>query len=116
MPKSPKTYEKFINDDWEIIKDEFEKQGYPVRSGDDFTTYVGWKERDRVVKRGEVATHFKTTQKYSHPVFRYGGIVRDEKGKQQFHKYHHDFNLFHRNQTEPLNQCSEVRITKMEPA
>ncbi len=115
MPKSPITYEKFINDDYEIIKDEFEKQGYPVSSEDDFTTYVGWKERDRNVKRGEVATHFTTSQKYSHPVFRHGGLVRDVKGKQLFHRYNHNFNLYHRNQTEPLNQCNKVSIAKNEP-
>ena len=61
MPKSPITYNKFINDDFSIIKGEFEKQGFPIESENDFSTYVGWKEQGRVVKQGETGTSITST-------------------------------------------------------
>ena len=109
MPKSPITYNKFITDDFSIIKDEFEQQGFPIESENDFSTYVGWKEQGRVVKRGEKGTPITSTKPYAHPVFHYGGIRVDEFGKKQFRKYHHDFTLFHKEQTKQIEKKEVVK-------
>jgi hypothetical protein len=101
--KSAKTYERFIDDDFNIIKDEFYKlKGLSVETTDDFCTYDGWMDRKRKVKRGEKSLKVLTSQSYPQPLFYYGAPKTDEKGKILFAKYPKEFALFHLEQTEPL--------------
>ena len=101
--KSQKTYERFIEDDFNIIQEEFNKEkGLSVKTADDFSTYIGWKERNRKVKRGEKAVRVQSSQAYPQPLFSMGHPRLDEKGNQVFAKYQKDFFLFHYAQTNPL--------------
>jgi len=101
--KSPKTYERFIEDDFNIIQEEFNKEKeLSVETADDFSTYIGWKERNRKVRRGEKGVKVQSSKAYPQPLFSMGHPRLNEKGKQVFAKYQKEFCLFHYEQTEPL--------------
>jgi hypothetical protein len=77
--KPSTNYEKFISDDFSLIQDCFEEQGYSITNATDFSTYQ------------------------AHPVFRNGTQIYDARtGKKQFRRYHKSFALFHKNQTKCL--------------
>lgn len=97
-----KTYLKFIDDDFEDIKEEFEKLGMQVVEEKDFCTYDGWKERGRKVKRGSKGLTLQTSNAYSQPLWRNGYPLYDESGKRRFAKFNKSFCLFHIEQTEEL--------------
>ncbi len=100
---STKNYEKFITDDFSKIHDEFSAKGYSIHSADDFSTYVGWKEKGRKVKRGEKGVKFESSNDYAQPLFSYDAPVIDPKtGKQQFYKGKKSYTLFALEQTELL--------------
>lgn len=97
-----KTYQSFIGDDLDLIKNEFGGNGYSVDKEDDFSTYDGWKDKNRRVKRGEKATIVVGSKPYSQPLWRDGAPVLDEKGNRAFGKFPPKFALFHIKQTECL--------------
>ena len=97
------TYSKFVSDDFDIIKEEFEKLGLEVISDDDFCTYQGWKEKGRKVKVGEKGLKLCSSNYFPQPVFHYGTPVYDEKThKQKFSSYQKSYVLFHYDQTKQL--------------
>ena len=101
--RSATTYQYFLDDDFTIIQEEFNKaKGLSVETADDVCTYQGWVERKRRVKRGEKSVKFQSSKPYAQPLYRNGAPKLDDKGKQMFGKYHKQFNLFHYKQTEPL--------------
>lgn len=100
--KRQKTYQSFISDDLDLIKKEFSGNGFTIDTEDDFSTYDGWKEMNRKVKRGEKATIVVGSKPYSQPLWRDGAPILDEKRKQVFGKFPPRFALFHRKQTECL--------------
>jgi len=51
--KRQKTYQSFISDDLDLVKDAFTEYGYSIQTEEDFSTYDGWNDRNRKVKRGE---------------------------------------------------------------
>ena len=108
MRNTSKTYSSFISDDFEFIKNEFENRGFPVMGEEDFCTWIGWKERGRKIKRGAQGRFFISTNKYAHPIFEGGGIKVDANGRKAFRKYHHKYNLFHIEQTEPMEVVEMV--------
>ena len=91
---STKNYEKFITDDFSKIHDEFSAKGYSIHSADDFSTYIGWKEK---------GVKFESSNDYPQPLFSYDAPVIDPKtGKQQFYKGKKSYTLFALEQTELL--------------
>ena len=101
--KPSTNYEKFITDDFSLIQDCFEEQGYSITNATDFSTYQGWIDKGRKVKCGEKAVVIETTQAYAHPIFRNGTQVYDERtGRKVIRRYHKSFALFHKNQTKCL--------------
>tara|TARA_A100001201_G_scaffold4730_1_gene9182 strand:+ start:122 stop:439 length:318 start_codon:yes stop_codon:yes gene_type:complete len=101
--KPSTNYEKFIADDFSLIQDCFEEQGYSITNATDFSTYQGWIDKGRKVKCGEKAIVIETTNAYAQPVFLNGTRVYDEiSGKKQFRRYRKSFALFHKNQTKCL--------------
>ena len=100
--KRQKTYQSFISDDIDLIKEQFSVNGYTIDKEDDFSTYDGWKEKNRKVKRGEKATIVVGSKPYPQPLWRYGAPILNAKGKQEFGKFPPKFALFHKEQTECL--------------
>ncbi len=96
-------YEKFINDDFSIIQDEFNKEGYAVKDATDFATYKGWLDKGRKVKRGNKGLRFETSKTYPKPF--YEGYVPklDAKGRQYYRHCKKSFVLFHKEQTECIS-------------
>ena len=76
--KPSTNYEKFIADDFSLIQDCFEEQGYSITNATDFSTYQGWIDKGRKVKCGEKAIVIETTKAYAQPVFLNGTRVYDE--------------------------------------
>ena len=101
--KPSTNYEKFITDDFLLIQDCFEEQGYSITNATDFSTYQGWIDKGRKVKRGEKAIIIESTNAYAQPVFLNGEqVYNDRTGRKQFRRYHKSFALFHKNQTKCL--------------
>ena len=57
--KPSTNYEKFIADDFSLIQDCFEEQGYSITNATDFSTYQGWIDKGRKVKCGEKADCYR---------------------------------------------------------
>lgn len=96
-------YEKFITDDFLLIQNCFKEQGYTIENATDFSTYQGWIDKGRKVKRGETAVIIESTNAYPHPVFLNGAQVYDKNtGRKQFRRYRKKFVLFHKEQTKTL--------------
>ena len=98
--KQQVTYEKFIVDDFNIIKNEFDKKGYRVRSASDFGTYKCWLDKGRKVKVGNRGLKLESSKKYPRPYFEYKSPQLDAKGRQVFRYCKKTYVLFHKDQTE----------------
>ena len=100
---STKNYEKFITDDFTEIHNQFSVNGYAVNSADDFSTYMGWKEKGRKVKIGEKGVKIESSNIYAQPLFYYDRPIIDPKtGRQKFYKGSKSYTLFSIEQTECL--------------
>ena len=100
---STKNYEKFITDDFIQIHNKFYENGFKIKSADDFSTYIGWKEKGRKVKRGEKGVKVVSSNDYAQPLFYFNRPIIDPKtGKQQFYKGKKSYTLFALEQTELL--------------
>ena len=108
-------YDKFVNNEFNLIKHEFEEVGYKVNSETDFSTYQGWINKGRKVKRGQKGLTIKTSQKYSMPLFIHGcPIIDPNTGKQKFFKGTKRYTLFSKEQTEKntnpkFGQCRVIK-------
>ena len=100
--KNAVTYEKFIQDDFHFIQQEFYDFGFDVIHPDEIDTYDGWMIRGRRVKRGEKGLKLDTPNAYSQPLYQNGSPQIDEKGNRKFAKWSKRFCLFHFYQTEKL--------------
>ena len=71
--RSATTYQYFLDDDFTIIQEEFNKaKGLSVETAGDVCTYQGWVERKRRVKRGEKSVKFQSSKPYAQPLYRNG--------------------------------------------
>jgi hypothetical protein len=100
-PKS--NYEKFINDDFSIIREEFNKRGYEVKDASDFSTYKGWLEKGRKVARGNKGLRLESRKTYPKPYFDDGAPRLDAEGRQYYRHCKKSFVLFHKEQTETVS-------------
>ena len=101
------TYRGFVKDHYEKSVKALEEKDFQVKSREDFDSYVAWKERGRVIKRGEKATQVFTDKVTATPVFNYGSPVLDEKGRQKFTSIKRNYHLFHIDQTELLTETTQ---------
>lgn len=97
-------YTRFCEEELDTIKKEFNDFGFNVSDADEFSTYRGWMQKGRKVKRGEKGLKIETNHLYAKPLFHYGAPVIDKKtGKQKFYKGTQRFVLFAIQQTEELS-------------
>ena len=101
MSYSNKTFQRFIRDELNTINKEFKDKGYNVHSHEDVSTYKGWQDEGRKVKKGEKGLKLTSKQKYTQPLFNCGSLLY-ENGKQVFAKFPKTYVLFHAEQTEKV--------------
>ena len=101
MSYSNITFQRFIRDELNNINKGFSDKGYNVHSPEDVSTYKGWQDEGRKVKKGEKGLKLTSTNKYTQPL-RYAGSFLYEDGKQVFAKFPKTYVLFHAEQTESV--------------
>lgn len=106
--KRQKTYHSFIGEDLDLVKDAFTEYGYSIQTEEDVSTYDGWKDKNRRVKRGEKAVKVVGSKPLSQPRYRNGYPIINEDGTKAFAKFPPTFFLFAKEQTECLTKKQSI--------
>ena len=97
-------YSYFLENEFSAIQEAFLKSGKPIVSTDDVSTWVGWKEQGRRIKRGSKGISVMSNEKYPTTIFNNGAPVIDEKRKQPMVRYAKKwYRFFHIDQTQLIN-------------
>ena len=100
--KRETNYKKLLENELEMVRDEFANIGKKIETEEDVGTYELWIERGRKVKRGEKALCIESSKPYPVPIFSYGTQVIDANGRKKFGKYKVRWSLFAKDQTVEL--------------
>ena len=95
-----KSFQDFVNEDFELIKNKFNQLGFKINSFRDFDTYQGWLERGRKVCMGQKAVKIQSSRTYARPVFyKDKQPILDKSGRAKFYSKKQNYSLFHKTQT-----------------
>ena len=94
-------YSWFLENEFNTIQEEFLKKGIAIASTEDISTYQGWKNKGRKVKRGSKGIKVFSKEKIATTIFQNGAPLFDEKtNKPMVRKIIKWYNFFHIDQTE----------------
>ena len=95
-----KSFQEFVEEDFESIKNKFNQLGFKVNSYRDFDTYQGWLIRGRKVAMGQKAIKVETSRTHTKPIFKnHRKPFQPNSGKTRFYRKKLNFCLFHKTQT-----------------
>ena len=95
-----KSFQDFVEQDFESIKKQFNQLGYKVNSYKDFDTYQGWLERGRRVSMGQKAVNVETSRTHTKPIYKTPRTTNpDHSRNTRFYRKKINFCLFHKTQT-----------------
>ena len=100
-----KAYETFVEENFGIIQEEFDKVGFAVSTTNDFNHIRGWNKNNYRVKKGSKAISITAKESTPHPVWYQGAPVLDKDGKQIIRNYPLSYGLFHKEQVREITDA-----------